>query len=103
MIEKQDDTEYIYSTDIMKREGRKHIPNQLLPLKIQEQLKQPYPSMAILIVQQSLTHFKIDKDSYNLTDTSRYNSNQRGESNLSLYRKSKIVSFNEKLSIIIYL
>ena len=38
VLEKQDDTEYIYSTDIMKRWEKAYL-NQLLPLKIQEQLK----------------------------------------------------------------
>ena len=45
--------------------------------------------MAILIVQQSPHTLKIDKDSYNLTDTSKIQLKPGRESNLSLYRKSK--------------
>lgn len=105
VLEKQDDTEYIYSTDIMKRDGKKAYSKPIITIKNTGTTKSTLSFYGYTDSTTKSSHtLKIDKDSYNLTDTSKIQLKPGEEKVIYLYTESQSsILFNEKLNIIIYL
>ncbi len=104
-LEKQDDTEYIYSTDIMKREGKKAYSKPIMTIKNTGTTEATLSFYGYTDSTTKSSHtLKIDKDSYNLTDTSKIQLKPGEEKVIYLYTESQSsILFNEELNIVLYL
>ncbi|MGI6484084.1 MAG: hypothetical protein ACOX0R_00460 [Candidatus Dojkabacteria bacterium] len=105
VLEKQSETEYMYSTDIVKRDGKKIYSKPIINIKNIGTTTSTVSFYGYTDgVTKSSLSLKIDKDSYNLTDTSKIQlkPGERKTIYLSTESQSDIL-FNEKLSIVIYL
>jgi len=105
VLEKESETEYLYTTNIAKRDGKKTYSKPIITIKNTSQTEKTISFYGYTDSStKSSISIKIEKESYSLTDTNEIQLKPGEEKTMYLSTQSQnSILFNEKLNLIIRL